>query len=391
MRPMRPPSPIRTVRGKRTRKERIMTEYIETVVIGGGQAGLAVGHELAARQKSFVILDANARVGDAWRNRWDSLLLFTPARYSHLPGMKLPVSSGTFVTKDQMADYLEAYARRFDLPVRTNARVDSLTRIGDRFLVSAGAQQIEADNVVVAMANFQQPKVPPFAPSLDPRIVQLHSHEYRNPSQLADGGVLVVGVGNSGADIAMEVVQRHPTWLAGQESAVIPFRIERFIARNGFVRVVRFLGQHVLTVRTPIGRKVRPRFVANATPLIRVKPKDLVAAGVTRVARIAGTCDGLPVTDDGEVLDVATVIWATGYRPGFSWIDLPVMGDHQEPVHDRGIVRDEPGLYFVGLEFLTGATSATITGVARDARHVVKHLAARRIDRRTVGVPIAAA
>ncbi len=352
-------------------------ECIDTVVIGGGQAGLAVGHELQRRRRSFVILDAHPRIGDAWRTRWDSLRLFTPARYVGLPGMRFPASGGSFITKDQMADYLEAYATRFQLPVRVNTRVECLGRNGDGFVVRTGDHTIEADNVVVAMANFQQPKIPGLAKQLDPRIVQLHSQQYKNPEQLADGGVLVVGVGNSGAEIAIDVVKSHPTWIAGKEAAVVPFRIEPFFARNVAIRLVRFVGHHVLTVRSPIGRKVRPYFLTEATPLIRVKPKDLPAAGITRVGRIVDVRDGLPVTDDGEALDVANVIWCTGYRPGFSWIDLPVIGDRQEPQHARGVVGEQPGLYFVGLEFLYSATSATITGVARDARRVVRHLAAR--------------
>ena len=352
-------------------------ENIETIVIGGGQAGLAVGHELQKRGRPFVILDAHPNVGDAWRKRWDSLVLFTPARYCGLPGMRFPASGGTFITKDQMADYLEAYVQRFDLPVRTNTRVDSLSRDGDRFRVTSGSTTFEADNVVVAMANFQLAKVPAFATKLDPGIVQLHSLEYKNPTQLADGSVLVVGVGNSGADIAMDVVKNHPTWLAGKESAAIPFRIEPFLARNLLVRGVRFVGHHVLTVRTPIGRKARPKFLATATPLIRVKPKDFVPAGITRVGRIVDVLDGLPVTEDGQTIEVANIIWCTGHRPGFSWIDLPVIGDRQEPQHERGVLPQEPGLYFVGLEFTYSATSATITGIGRDARRVVKHLTSR--------------
>jgi putative flavoprotein involved in K+ transport len=352
-------------------------ESVETIVIGGGQAGLAVGYELQKRGRQFVILDAHSRIGDAWRKRWDSLLLFTPARYCGLPGMRFPGSGGAFVTKDQMADYLESYAQRFALPVRTNMRVDSLSRDGNRFRVTAGGKTLSADNVVIAMANFQHAKVPAFAAKLDPTIVQIHSLDYKNTSQLADGAVLVVGVGNSGADIAMEVAQQHPTWLAGKESAAIPFRIEPFLARNLAVRMVRFVGHHVLTVRTPIGRKVRPKFLARATPLIRVKPKDFVPAGITRVERIVDVTDGLPVTEDGQTIEVTNIIWCTGHRPGFSWIDLPVIGDRQEPQHERGVLTQEPGLYFVGLEFVYSATSATITGVGRDARRVVKHLTSR--------------
>jgi putative flavoprotein involved in K+ transport len=228
------------------------------------------------------------------------------------------------------------------------------------------------------MANFQLPHVPPFAGELDPGIVQIHSHDYRNPSQLQDGAVLVVGAGNSGAEIGVEIARSHPTWMAGKEFGHVPFRIETFVARNILVRIVRFVGHHVLTVRTPVGRKLRPKFLAKGSPLVRVKPKDLTGAGIERVPRVAGTRDGLPRLDDGRVLEVANVVWCTGYRPGFSWIGLPVLGDREEPKHERGIVASEPGLYFVGLRFLYSATSDTITGVRRDARRVARHLASHR-------------
>ena len=367
------------------------TETFDTIVIGGGQAGLAMGHALAERGRSFVILDAHPRVGDAWRTRWDSLVLFTPARYLALPGMRFPAAGGDLVTKDAMADYLESYAEHFHLPVRTSTRVDGLTRRGDRFVVTAGDRTFEADNVVVAMANFQQPKVPPFAADLDPSIVQMHSYEYRNPSQLADGPVLLVGVGNSGAEIAMELAKQRPTTIAGNEARTIPVRIDTRIGRHIGVRVVRFLGHRILTVDTRLGRKVRPHFLTEATPLIRAKPKDLARAGVERVGKIASVTDGRPVTEDGQVLDVANVIWCTGWRPGFSWIDLPVLGDRQEPVHERGVVTQEPGLYFIGLEFIYAATSATVTGVGRDAEWVAKHIAERTPTTSAVAAAAAAA
>jgi putative flavoprotein involved in K+ transport len=365
-------------------------EYVETVVIGGGQAGLAVGYELRKRHREFVILDAHPRVGDAWRRRWDSLLLFTPTQFVNMPGMKHPPTKAPFLTKDDMADFLETYAQRFALPVRTNTRVERVARDGDRLVVEAAGTTLAAANVVVAMADFQQPKVPAFAGALDPGIVQMHSHEYKNPSQLRDGPVLVVGVGNSGADIAIEVAKHHPTWLAGKESAAIPFRIEPWFARHVAFPVVRFLFHHVFTDRSPIGRKVRPSFLEHAAPLIRVKPKDFDAAGITRIGRVVGAQDGRPVSEEGNCIDVANVIWCTGYRPGFSWIDLPVLGDNQHPRHARGIVRDQPGLYFVGLEFIYAASSATIIGVGRDARRVVRHLAARSVSRKPV-LPVRAA
>lgn len=352
-------------------------ERVETVIIGGGQAGLSVGHSLARRNLSFVILDADDRIGDSWRNRWDSLRLFTPARYDGLTGMPFPASSHSFPTKDEMADYLEAYATRFELPVRNGITVDKLSREGDRFLVGSADQQYEADNVVVAMADYQRPRVPEFAPELDGDIVQLHSSEYRNPSQLREGGVLIVGAGNSGSEIAMELATKHPIWMSGKGTGHIPFRIEGLAGRLLLVQLVlRILFHRVLNVSTPIGRKARPKILSGGGPLIRVKPKDLAAAGVKRVPRTVGVREGLPVLDDETDLDVANVIWCTGFHSGFSWIDLPVLGQG-EPMHERGLVDTEPGLYFVGLTFLYALSSSMVHGVGRDAERIAKAIASR--------------
>jgi putative flavoprotein involved in K+ transport len=349
----------------------------DTIVIGGGQAGLSVGYHLAKRGVSFQILDANARIGDAWRNRWDSLRLFNPARYAGLPGLRFPARGDTFPTKEQMADYLVDYARRFQLPVRNGVRVDRLWKEGDRFVITAGNEVLTSRNVVVAMANYQRPWVPSFSRDLDPGIVQLHSHAYRNPSQLQEGGVLVVGVGNSGAEIALEASRSHPTWISGTESGHIPWPIDTFVSRFFLVRLVRFFGHHVLTVNTPLGRKLRPKLLAKATPLVRVKPKTLVNAGVTRVPRVAGVRGGMPVLQDDRTLDVKNIIWCTGYHHGFPWIDLPIFGENGEPNHEDGIVTNVPGMYFVGLHFLHAMTSATLMGVGRDAARVAKAIALR--------------
>jgi putative flavoprotein involved in K+ transport len=348
-------------------------EQLEAVIIGGGQAGLAVGHHLARRDRPFVILDAHQRVGDAWRSRWDSLRLFTPARYNALAGLPFPAPAHSFPTKDQVADYLESYAARFELPVRTGVRVDRLSRDDGRFVVVAGNRRWEADNVVVAMSSFQVPRVPAFATDLSPEIVQLHLAGYRNPSQLQAGGVLVVGAGNSGAEIALEVASRHPTWLAGKESGHVPFRIEGAAARYIFQPLLfRVIGHRVLTVDTSIGRRLRPRLVSHGAPLVRVKPRDLSAAGVRRVPRVIGVRDGRPLLADQRVLEVANVIWCTGFGPDFSWIDLPVFGDDpREPRHHRGVVATQPGLYFVGLSFLYAMSSGFLPGVDRDAEHIV--------------------
>lgn len=356
------------------------SEQFETVVIGAGQAGLSVGYHLKRRGLPFMILEASQRIGDTWRQRWDSLRLFTPARYNGLAGMPFPGPDFAFPTKDQMAD--EAYAARFELPVRTGVHVDRVSRWRGRFLLEAANRRIEADNVVVAMATFQRPNVPAFAKQLDARIVQLHSSEYRNASQLIDGDVLIVGAGNSGAEIAIEVAPNHRVWMAGRDVGQIPFRIAGTASRLFLSRLVlRFVFHRVLTLSTPMGRRLRPKVLYIGGPLIRTRSADLDAVGVERVARVAGVRDGLPLLDDGRVLDAANVIWCTGFHPGFSWIDLPVFDEREQPVHERGIVARPPGLYFVGLHFLYALSSTMIHGVGRDADRIAGAIAARRVKR----------
>jgi putative flavoprotein involved in K+ transport len=354
-------------------------ERIQTVVIGGGQAGLSVGYHLARHNLPFVILDAHDRIGDSWRQRWDSLRLFTPARFDGLDGMAFPAPADTFPTKNEMADYLEAYVARFALPVRTRARVDHLSRAGDHYLVTAGDQQFEAEHVVVAMANYQEPRMPPFARELDPQIVQLHSRDYRNPSQLREGGVLLVGAGNSGSEIALEVARAgHRTWMSGRNTGHVPFDLGGFVGRLFLTRfVLRFLFHRVLTLSTPIGRKARPRIIHQGGPLIRVKPHDLSAARVERTPRTVAVRDGLPLLEDGRVLEVANVIWCTGFNPSSTWIDLPVWTEEGEPMHERGRVIDQPGLYFVGRHFLYAMSSTMVHGVGRDAAHIAETIASR--------------
>lgn len=354
-------------------------ESFDVIVIGGGQAGLSVGYYLAQAGIRFVILDAHDRVGDAWRKRWDSLRVFTPAKLDGLVGMPFPAPRNSFPTKDQMADYLEAYAARFRLPVRNGVRVDNLSKCGDRYVVKAGALELEADQVVVAMASYQRPKLPAFAPALSPNIVQMHANDYRNLTQLQPGAVLLVGAGNSGADLAMESARGgHATWLAGPDTGHVPFRPEAFVGHSLLAPLIlRVVFHRLLTIRTPLGRKARPKVLAKGAPLIRVKPKDLAAAGVQRVARVVGVRDGKPVLEDGRILDVANVIWCGGFHPGFDWIDLPVFGEQGQVLHRGGVVESQPGLYFVGLAFLYAMSSSMIHGVGRDAARIVKAIETR--------------
>ncbi len=352
-------------------------EHVDTLVIGGGQSGLAVGYHLIKAGIPFLIVDANERTGDSWRDRWDSLRLFTPNRFNSLPGLPIPGENWGFPTKDELADYLESYAQHFDLPIRHGVRIEQLTRNGDRFLATAGEVVFEAENVVIAMASYQKPKYPPFADELDDSIVQIHVADYENPDQLRDGAVLVVGMGNSGAEIAKELIRDHRVFISGEPSFVQPFTPHKLSGRILMPFVGPVIFNRLLTTSTPLGRRARSRMLHKGAPLLRVKPKDLVSAGVERVDRTTGVVDGYPQVGADTVLDVANVIWCTGFSSGLDWVDLPVFDDQGDVIHDRGVVESQPGLYFVGLKFLYSVLSDTLLAIGRDSGYVVNHLSTR--------------
>jgi putative flavoprotein involved in K+ transport len=356
----------------------VATERVETVIVGAGQAGLSTGHQLAKRDRPFLILDEQRRVGDNWRRHYDSLRLYSPARLDGLPGMPFPAPPTTFPTKDQMADYLEDYASAFGLPIRSGTRVERVSRNGGGYVVDCGDLCVEAENVVVATGTFGRPYTPEVAADLDPAIVQLHSSEYKNLSQLREGPVLVVGAAHSGADVAIDVAGGHRTILCGRDTGELPFNIEGRPAQTVGWRVMSFLARRVLTLRTPIGRKMRPEIRGHGGPLLRFKRADLEAAGVERItARVARARDGKPELDDGTAPDVANVIWCTGFKQELGWIDLPVIGQDGWPEEQRGVVEAAPGLYFTGLAFQYAFSSMLILGAGRDAEYVVKHITAR--------------
>jgi len=342
------------------------------IVVGGGQAGLSVGYHLKRLGvEDFLILDGEARIGDAWRKRWDSLKLFTPAAYDGLDGLHFPARGDATPSKDEMADYLETYARHFDLPVVLNARVTQMTRRDGRFALTAGGQRYEADKVIVAMSNYQVPKRPSFARELAPQIRQFDITTYRNPGQLAAGDVLIVGAANSGAEIAKDVASTHRVVLAGPKVNEVPGRYDSFVNQHIVIHILnRLVFPHIMSVNTPMGRRARPAMLKTAVPLIRVKSRDLDALGLRRVGRIAGVHGGKPTLEDGTLLEVANVIWCTGFDNGLSWIELPVRLDDGEPDHDRGVARTVDGLYFVGQHFLTSMASAMVNGVGRDAKRI---------------------
>ena len=312
----------------------------------------------------------------SWRNRWDSLKLFTPNRFNSLPGFPITGEDWGFPTKDEVADYLESYAEHFEFPIRRGVTITALTKDSGRFRAKAGLLEIEANNVVVAMANFQKPTRPAFADELDTGITQVHSGTYESPDQLSDGTTLVVGHGNSGAEIAMDLVETHRVLISGEPSGVQPFRPEGLSGRI-LMPFVGMILTRVVTKSTPMGRKFQSKMLHRGGPLLRVRPKDLVKAGVERVGRVNGVIDGYPVLEDGRVVDVANVVWCTGFDPGFSWIDLPVFDDNGDVIHERGVIDSQPGLYFVGLKFLYSVLSDTLKAIDTDASYVVNHLVAR--------------
>ncbi len=362
------------------------TTTIETVIIGAGQAGLSTAYQLLERDHDCVVLDANHRVGDNWRRQWDSLRLYSPARYDGLPGYPFPAPGWSFPGKDSVGEYLESYARRFDLPVRLNTRVESVDADGNGgFGVRTGSQTISCRNVVVATGTFgRTPNIPDCAADLDPSILQLHSSEYRRPAQLRDGPTLVVGASHSGFDIAYEVAESHPTVLCGRDCGSLPFRPESPHARLVFPIVV-FAWRHVLTRRTPIGRKEMPKIRHHGAPALRVKNSDLRKRGVRRIEqRVTGSRGGMPELADGEVLDVANIVWCTGFRQVFDWIHLPVLGDDGWPEEMRGVVDTVPGLYFCGLAFQYAFSSMVLPGVGRDAAYIADRIAERAAQESTM-------
>lgn len=364
------------------------TQQTETLIIGAGQAGLATAFHLQRLGRECLVVDGNRRVGDNWRVHYDSLRLYTPAKYCGLPGLAFPDEPWSYPTKDEVADYLETYALHFDLPVRMHTRVEHLAQQDGHFVATLGDDTIECASVVVATGTFgRTPNVPRFAAHLDPAIRQFHSVEYKRLEQLAPGPVLVVGASHSGCDIALEVAAARPTILAGRDCGQIPVEWDSKRIRVG-MPIMMFVFEHVLTRRNPIVRRKLGEVRSHGGPMLRVKRHHLAERGVERVEqRVTGVADGQPQLADGRVVDVANVVWCTGFRQDFGWIDLPGFGDDDWPDEYRGVVETVPGLYFCGLSFQYAFSSMLLPGVGRDAAHVAHRIA--EADR-TVSPPVGA-
>ena len=336
------------------------------VVIGAGQAGLAVGSFLKQEGRRFVILDSADSIGAAWRTRWESLTLFTPRRYSGLPGLPFPGDPEGYPTRDEVIAYLEQYAQTFDLPIELNSRVRRLSSEGGGFLLELDDRTIAADQVVVAIGPFQMPFVPEFASRLASDVFQVHSTEYRKPSNVPDGIVLVVGGGNTGFQIAKELAATHKVHLAvGSRQTPLP---QRFLGRDLFWWLTK-TGVLNKTVESRLGRKLRHR-----DTLIGSSPRELRQRyGVALKPRAVDASGRMVRVEDGSELEVAALIWATGYRPDYSWIELPVFDRDGRVRHRRGVT-DLPGLYFLGLTWQHTRGSALIGWVKDDAAFIAEQI-----------------
>jgi putative flavoprotein involved in K+ transport len=362
-----------------TPKDPAGNQHLDVVVVGGSQAGLAMAWHLAQQGLRFVVLEAGPEVGHTWRSRWDSLKLFTPAQYDALPGMAFPAPADTYPTKDPVADYLQAYVAAFDLPVRLNAEVTGLTRTDEGFEVQTADQTYRARQVVVATGPFQVPFIPPMAARLDPSVTQVHSADYRNPQALPDGPVLVVGGGNSGFQIAEELAATRTVDLS--IATRYPMLPQRLGGRDLFWWLTR-LGLLKVTVTSRPGRRMSRRdFVigTNRRRLeragVRFRPRLVDAEG--RTVRFA---------DHSLLEDVGVVVWATGYRPDYAWIQIPGVVREGQVVHRRGVT-EVPGLYFLGLSWQHTRGSALLGFVNDDATYLADRVASRHQAAQPATIP----
>jgi len=345
---------------------------LDVLVIGGGQAGLSMGYHLSRRGSRLLIGDANPEIGHAWHSRWDSLRLFTPSQYDSLPGMRFPTPHDTYPSKDDVANYLQAYATMFRLPVRLDTVVSSLTRTNGRYVAKAGGDLLEAKSVIVATGPFHIPFVPPFGEQLAEDVVQIQSVDYRNPDGLPPGTVLVVGAANSGCQIALEVsVKRSVELSVGKLNPTFP---QRILGRDLWWWGTR-IGLTRVTADSRLGKRL-----AGRDQVIGWGPKELARQGVAIRTRAISASGKSVIFDDGVVSAVDTVIWATGFKQDDAWIDIPEAKDEQGRIVQKRGVTPSAGLYTLGRTWQHTRTSALLGWVGRDAGFLAERIAAKAGD-----------
>jgi putative flavoprotein involved in K+ transport len=343
-----------------------------TIVIGGGQAGLAAGYYLKKQNIDFLILDGELQTGDTWRRRWNSLRLFTPAWNNGMPGHPFPGDQHSFPAKDEAADFLLEYKEKFKLPVLYDARVILVKKTAYGFQVMLKDRTLETQNLVIATGNYSIPKIPAFANELNTDIRQLHSSNYKSPVDLPRGPILVVGAGTSGFQIAMDLLyEKRTVFIAGKPTPQIPDFIFKYFGKQ-FV----WVNKYILNTSTPMGRKFQAAILqGRGAPLIHISPEAVRQAGVKILPRLKGVQNGFPVTEDGEMIKISAIVWCTGFHADYSWMDMPgAIAANGYPDTFRGISAKYPGLYFVGSSFQYSLTSTWMGGVGRDADYIVRHL-----------------
>lgn len=346
----------------------------DIIIIGGGQAGLAMGYQLKLLNKDFVILDSSEKVGDSWRLRWDSLRLFTPAWTVKLPGLSFPAAKNSFPTKDEIADFLQHYVDKFQLPVLTGNKVTHLSKTSGGYEVITSDRKFTCKKVVIATGNYSVPKIPAFAADLNLQIHQMPSSAYKRPSELPDGDVLVAGAGTSGLQIAQDLA------LAGKKvfvSGTPPDKIPVFLL-NHFRKPLLWMMNNMMTIHTKAGRKMQHAIKneGRAAPLINISLEAVKEAGVQHIPRVIGSSNGYPMLADKRIIQPSSIIWCTGFSRDFSWISGmdDIADEHSYPITSRGISIKHKGLYFLGMAFQYALTSSWLLGVGRDAAFIADHI-----------------
>lgn len=345
-----------------------MNDALDVLVIGGGQAGLAMGHELGSQERNFRIVDAGAHIGDVWRHRWDSLRLFTPAQYDSLPGLEFPAAADSYPSKDDVASYLESYVLKFGLPLQLDTKVTSLAAIDGGYIAKANGREFEARQVVIATGPFQVPFVPPIASSLDAKVPQMHSIDYRNPGSLPAGRVLVVGAANTGCQISRELSATHTVELsAGKRLPTIP---QRPLGRD-----VWWWGSGLgLTTKVTVDSRVGRR-LSGRDQVIGDGPRRLAKKHGVQMRTSVTNASGRTITfADGESSSPDAVVWATGFRVDHSWIDVPGVKDETGRILQQRGVTPSRGLYVLGLQWQHTRASALLGWVGNDAAFLAERI-----------------
>ncbi|WP_374702516.1 flavin-containing monooxygenase [Bacillus sp. M6-12] len=340
----------------------------DVLIIGAGQAGLSMGYFLRKTSLSFLIIDNNERIGDVWRKKYDSLVLFTPRSYSSLPGLMLNGDPSGFPSKDEMADYMEQYALTFNLPVQLNVNVKRVIKENTLFHIHTHDSVFKAKKVVIATGPFHTLRIPSFSDQLSIDIVQLHSSQYKNPAQLQDGPVLVVGAGNSGAQIAAELSEEKETYLsAGQDIRFFPLTL----GSKSIFWWADKLGILKASQNTFIGKKIQKQ----GDPIFGYELREVLKNGKIKVKdRTSHFYENKVVFEDQSSIQVNNIIWATGFIQSYTWLEIPqTFYSNGKINHERGISKVE-GLYFLGLPWQHNRGSALILGVGDDARYLYKYI-----------------